>query len=1199
MFNTSIKMFKKIIKVTSVLGAVLLILLPYFSFAQTQASFAQDGMFLIGDYTHYGGTDNWVTEIHDAKPGDLVRFLFTFNNISSVTAVNARGRISVSNGASYVTITGTISADNAPAISATTRIYPAAGYQISLEAQNGDYGGPGDVLPGSQNIEYLTTNLLSVVGNPVTPPNPVPTANLWAEVNGQRVTQVPRGTVVVMNWNSTYATQCIALAGAGFSTNNQTSGSDPVSALDGTTTFSIRCSGTGGDKQANYTVTVTNTPPVGSKPGAITNPATNISKNSATLNGQVNPNGANTNYWFEYGTSWSLGNSSNHQGVGSGNSYINVSYALYSLSSNTTYYFRAVAQNEFGISYGEILNFRTNENVIPPTTPPPSCGSTSALTNPATNIIQNSAVLNGQVGSGYGNCSVTYWFEYGQTNGLGQTTSHLSAGSGSMITVNSQISGLSSNTTYYFRVAAQNSNGTNKGAILSFTTSNGGDNGSAPTVVTNSATGISQNSATLNGQVNPNGGNTNYWFEYGTSWALGYNTSQQNAGSGNSNINVNSYISGLSSNTTYYFRAVAQNNYGIVYGSILSFTTSNGGDNGSAPTVVTNSATNLYQTSVQLNGQVNPNGGNTNYWFEYGQTTGLGQTTSQQNAGSGNSNINVNSYISGLSSNTTYYFRVSAQNPSGTAHGSILSFTTSNGGDNGSVPTVVTNSATNLYQTSAQLNGQVNPNSASTNYWFEYGQTTGLGQTTSQQNAGSSNSNINISSNVSGLNNNATYYFRAVAQNNYGIVYGSILSFTTSNGGDNGSAPVVNTFSATGYSQNYVTLNGQVDPNGSDTYAWFEYGVNTNDLTYTSNSRYIGSETYWRNFSQSVSNLQSGTTYYYRAVARNSYGTAYGSILSFSTSGGNNDGQIPLVVTKTATYVYRTSALLNGEVNPNGGTTNGWFEYGTNPNGLGLRTISQPIGSGNWTQQIISAVSGLTAGTTYYYRAVAQNQYGTGYGSVLSFQTTGNGGGIIYVPTEPRIIVQNTSVSTVSGGTACVILVPALDVSALQPGQEFTYTVTYRNGCNYNLSNVFLKVILPTETEFISTNYPFYNRDANGISYNLGVISQNFQSAISIRGVVSKAVNNGDTLIFSAVANFNDSKGVFQSVSAYLSAIVGVGNSIFGASIFDAFSALMGNWLFILLLIILILWLIWYFFFKRDDEPRVDPLRSDININNK
>ena len=60
-----------------------------------------------------------------------------------------------------------------------------------------------------------------------------------------------------MNWNSTNANECHVLAGAGFSTGGLTSGSDSVSALAGTTTFSIQCTGAGGSVQANSTVSAT------------------------------------------------------------------------------------------------------------------------------------------------------------------------------------------------------------------------------------------------------------------------------------------------------------------------------------------------------------------------------------------------------------------------------------------------------------------------------------------------------------------------------------------------------------------------------------------------------------------------------------------------------------------------------------------------------------------------------------------------------------------------------------------------------------------------------------------------------------------------------------------------------------------------------------------------------------------------------
>jgi hypothetical protein len=95
--------------------------------------------------------------------------------------------------------------------------------------------------------------------------------------------------------------------------------------------------------------------------------ATNLSKNSATLNGLINPNNANTTVWFEYGTSSNLStyNETSHLAFGSFNYYSTLSQGIGNLNPNTTYYFRAVGNNSRGTVRGAILSFTTEKNILP------------------------------------------------------------------------------------------------------------------------------------------------------------------------------------------------------------------------------------------------------------------------------------------------------------------------------------------------------------------------------------------------------------------------------------------------------------------------------------------------------------------------------------------------------------------------------------------------------------------------------------------------------------------------------------------------------------------------------------------------------------------------------------------------------------------------------------------------------------------
>jgi hypothetical protein len=94
--------------------------------------------------------------------------------------------------------------------------------------------------------------------------------------------------------------------------------------------------------------------------------------------------------------------------------------------------------------------------------------------------------------------------------------------------------------------------------------------------------------------------------------------------------------------------------------------------------VSTAEATNVNSTSATLNGSVNPNGVTTTARFEWGMSSNLStySTTASEPIGSGTSAVSVTANLTGLSTNTTYYYRVVGQNSAGTERGSILSFTT-------------------------------------------------------------------------------------------------------------------------------------------------------------------------------------------------------------------------------------------------------------------------------------------------------------------------------------------------------------------------------------------------------------------------------------------------------------------------------------------------------------------------------------------
>ncbi len=92
----------------------------------------------------------------------------------------------------------------------------------------------------------------------------------------------------------------------------------------------------------------------------------------------------------------------------------------------------------------------------------------------------------------------------------------------------------------------------------------------------------------------------------------------------------------------------------------------------------------------------------------------------------------------------------------------------------------------------------------------------------------------------------------------------------------------------------------------------------------------------------------------------------------------------PWVFTRAATDITATTATIHGSATPYDSETTVWFEYGTSPV-YGSQTPQQSIGSGFESIDFSAALEGLTVGTTYHFRAVAENANGVAYGENMTF----------------------------------------------------------------------------------------------------------------------------------------------------------------------------------------------------------------------
>jgi len=189
---------------------------------------------------------------------------------------------------------------------------------------------------------------------------------------------------------------------------------------------------------------------------------------------------------------------------------------------------------------------------------------------------------------------------------------------------------------------------------------------------------------------------------------------------------------------------------------------------------------------------------------------------------------------------------------------------------------------------------------------------------------------------------------------------------------------VLSTSSASNITSTSAQLGGNITDNGGSSITmrgvcWATHSVPTVSDSITSDGSGSGA------FTSSLNALFSNATYYVRAYAINSSGTAYGNEVSFTTSKG-----MPTITTTAVTNIAPLSAKSGGNILSDGGasiTARGvCWSTSAHPTTSNFKT-SDSIGTGSFT----STLTPLASQTLYYVRAYATNSYGTAYGNEITF----------------------------------------------------------------------------------------------------------------------------------------------------------------------------------------------------------------------
>jgi hypothetical protein len=300
----------------------------------------------------------------------------------------------------------------------------------------------------------------------------------------------------------------------------------------------------------------------------------------------------------------------------------------------------------------------------------------------------------------------------------------------------------------------------------------------------------------LGGEVNPEGvSQTEVWFQWGRTPALGSQTAKQPIGELEPLKTVSAVVRGVRPNEAFYYRLAGYDQHveapELLAGRTVSFTTP------SVPPRIVGQASVSYvhQSSAVMFGELDPENTNTRYYFQYGACETLencatiGQTTVQESPQYGIVAATVEA--TGLQPNTIYHYRLVANNQREVAGKQVGG---QSDGPQGTFTTAVapaqeatTRDASGIGTSVATVFGTVNPDGKAATYTFELGIYNGAGTQYGivySAQAGASPTPVGESLALSGLQPGTTYAYRIDISSGYitnpeGILRGQTRTFTT------------------------------------------------------------------------------------------------------------------------------------------------------------------------------------------------------------------------------------------------------------------------------------------------------------------------------------------------------------------------------------------------------------------------------------